>query len=258
MDTWNPIQYARFQREREEPFDDLLALITPVAAMRIADLGCGTGNLTRLLHQALHARETVGIDRSERMLEVARRAEPLPGLRFETGTIEAFSGTHEHDLIFSNAAFHWIEGHDTLIPRLVAALAPGGQLAFQMPAMHDTASHRLADELTMLEPFRDAFGGWTRPQPVLEPADYAQLLFRAGCAEPKVRLVIYPHVLASRDDVFEWMTGTLLTEYEKRLTPELFTAFADAYRERLIPQLDAERPFLFPFKRILCWGRKGT
>jgi trans-aconitate 2-methyltransferase len=258
MDTWNPTQYSKFQREREQPFFDLLALIRPAAGMRIVDLGCGTGNLTRLLHHALNARETVGVDRSERMLDEARREGRPAGLRFEVATIESFDGRDEYDLILSNAAFHWVEDHDALIRRLFAALRPGGQLAFQVPAMHETASHTLADGLTTAEPFRSSFAGWTRPQPVLEPDRYARLLFRTGFADPRVSLVIYPHVLDSRDEVVEWMKGTLLTEYEKRLTPEQFTAFADTYRERLIPQLQDDRPFFFPFRRILCWGQKSA
>jgi trans-aconitate 2-methyltransferase len=258
MDSWDPAQYAKFQREREQPFADLMALIEPAPDMRIVDLGCGTGNLTRRLHEALHARETIGIDRSRRMLEAATRDPLPPGLRFETGTVEDFSARESFDLIFSNAVFHWIEDHERLIPRLASALEPGGQLVFQMPAMHDTPSHSLPDELTEAPRFRAAFNGWRRPQPVLEPDDYARVLFRAGFPEPKVRLVIYPHVLASRDEVVEWMKGTLLTEYEKRLSPELYVEFVEAFRQRLLPRLADERPFLFPFKRILCWGKRAA
>ena len=92
------------------------------------------------------------------------------------------------------------------------ALTPEGQLAFQVPAQHDSPSHRLAEELTRVEPFWSAFGGWHRPQPVLEPAAYASLLYRLGFAEPGVRLIVYPHVLAGPAEVVEWMKGTLLTE----------------------------------------------
>ena len=126
MDTWNPDQYVKFQREREQPFADLLAMIQPAPAMRVIDLGCGTGSLTRKLHMALNAHETVGLDRSERMLEVARREPPVPGLRFETRAIEAFEAHGAYDLIFSNAALHWVESHETLMPRLYEALKPGG------------------------------------------------------------------------------------------------------------------------------------
>ena len=91
-DTWDPRQYDKFQREREQPFYDLLAMIRPGNGMRIVDLGCGTGKLTRVLHETLQARETIGIDRSASMLAASREAPAVDGLRFEEGTIEAFAG----------------------------------------------------------------------------------------------------------------------------------------------------------------------
>src|SRR5207247_2038880 len=82
----------KFRREREQPFYDLLALVRRSPGLRVVDLGCGTGKLTRVLHDRLEARETVGVDRSEKMLEPAW-ADTLPnGLRFEAGTIEWFAG----------------------------------------------------------------------------------------------------------------------------------------------------------------------
>jgi trans-aconitate 2-methyltransferase len=114
----------------------------------------------------------------------------------------------------------------------------------------------LADVVASEEPFRAAFGGWRRPQPVLEPADYARILVRNGVAEPQVRLMIYPHVLPGREDVVEWIRGTLSTEYEKRLSPEQVFEFLESYRARLLQALERERPFFFPFQRILCWGQK--
>jgi trans-aconitate 2-methyltransferase len=256
-DTWNPTQYDRFRAEREQPLVDLLSMIRPAPAMRIVDLGCGTGRLTRRLHAELAARETTGIDRSERMLERAREEGDAPGLRFEAGAIEAFCADAAFDLVFSNAAFHWVEDHPALIGRLHASLAPGGQLVFQIPASHEAASHRVAEEVADLEPFSSALNGWRRPQPVLTPVEYASLLFRNGFAEQQTRLIVYPHVLGSRDEVVEWMKGTLLTEYERHLPPELFPAFLETYRERLLPKLEDVRPFFFPFPRILCRGCKN-
>src|SRR4051794_26401538 len=90
-DTWDPAQYDKFEREREQPFFDLLALVRPVPGMRAVDLGCGTGKLTRRLHAQRQARETVGIDRSTSRLG-GGGLEPVPGLTFETGTIENFAG----------------------------------------------------------------------------------------------------------------------------------------------------------------------
>src|SRR6185436_187108 len=218
IDTWDPRQYDKFQREREQPFYDLLAMVRPAAGMRVVDLGCGTGKLTRALHLRVNALETIGIDRSDGMLAKTREG-PLPeGLRFRVGTIEEFAGVGSPaaetvaggaearagvDLIFSNAAYHWVEGHDALIPALAARLGPSGQLAFQIPAQHEDASHLIAEELTAIEPFRTALGGWHRLQPVLSPERYARLLFTCGFVDPNVRLIVYPHVLAGRDEVVE-------------------------------------------------------
>lgn len=257
-DPWNPAQYDKFQRERAQPFFDLLAMVRRTPQMDVVDLGCGTGALTRVLHDRLEARRTLGIDRSPRMLEDARRSELPPGLHFEVDDITSFSGQAEYDLIFSNAAFHWVEDHETLIARLAIALKPAGQLAFQVPASHDDASHTIAEELTGIEPFASAFGGWHWPQPVLTADAYARLLYRSGFVEPSVRLVVYPHLLAGPEEVVEWMKGTLLTEYQRHLPPDLFPQFLDAYRERLLDRTEQARPFFFPFKRILCWGQKRS
>jgi len=262
-DTWNPTQYDKFQREREQPFFDLLALVRPAPGMRAVDLGCGTGRLTRALHEQLHARETTGIDRSARMLvgvdpQVRPHPEPTLGLQFEIGTIEEFPGARgAFDLIFSNAAYHWIEDHPALLARLAGALTPSGQLAFQIPAQHDQPSHRIAEDLTGVEPFRTALDGWHRPQPVLEPHEYASLLYALGFPAPVVRLHIYPHVLAGPEEVVEWMKGTLLTEYERHLPGDLYGPFVEAYRARMLRHLGNARPFFFPFRRILCWGQRA-
>jgi trans-aconitate 2-methyltransferase len=257
-DTWNPTQYNKFQREREQPFFDLLAMVRAKPRMRIADLGCGTGRPTRLLHEKLDAEETIGIDRSANMLSVQSTETGCPGLRFEVDTIESFPGERgAFDLIFSNAALHWLSDHRSLLRRLAGALKPTGQLAFQVPASHDQPSHIVAAELAASEPYRTALGGWRREQPVLSPEQYARILFDLGFVEQHVRLVVYPHVLAAPEEVIEWMKGTLLTEYERRMSAEWFEQFLSDYRSRLLACLERRRPAFFPFKRILGWAQRS-
>ena len=80
---------------------------------------------------------------------------------------------------------------------------------------------------------------------MLEPDTYASLLYRLGFAEPAVRMVVYPHVLAGPAEVIEWMKGTLLTEYARHLPADLYDRFVAEYQERLLPQLEDTRPFFF-------------
>jgi len=258
-DTWRPDQYQRFRAERLLPLLDLIALVRPRPDMRVVDLGCGTGEGTVELHQRLAAHTTLGIDSSQAMLGRAQ-ARQRDALRFRLGDIARFpeSATGSFDLVFSNAALQWLPDHPRLLARLSSALDARGQLAVQVPANHDHPSHRTAEDLAGEAPFADRLGG-TRPgSPVLAPEAYAELLHQLGYLEQHVRLAVYGHLLASRDEVVEWVRGTLLTDYERRLGPGLFAGFLAAYRERLLPQLADTRPYFFAFKRILMWGQRAA
>lgn len=257
MADWNPQQYGRFRGERAQPFFDLLALVQPRPreGMRVVDLGCGTGELTRELHVHLNARETLGLDSSPAMLAKAA-AFAGDGLRFAAGDIGDFRGDGAYDLVFSNAALHWIPDHPALLRRLTAALAEEGQLAVQVPANDDHPSHAAAVAVAGEEPFRQVLGGHARQSPVLAPEAYATLLNELGYRRQRVCLQVYGHALESREAVVEWVRGSVLTDYEKRMPAALWPRFLERYRERLLPQLADTQPFFYPFKRVLFWGAR--
>jgi trans-aconitate 2-methyltransferase len=100
-------------------------------------------------------------------------------------------------------------------------------------------------------------GGWERARRVAPPEEYATILFRLGFAQQHVRVQVYPHVLESREEVIEWVRGTLLTDYQRRVPAEMWQQFLDAYRAELFRQVPDERPFFYPFKRVLIWGQKS-
>ncbi len=251
---WNPTQYERFRDERRQPFFDLLALVPPHPGMRIVDLGCGTGELTRLLHDRLQAVETLGLDSSASMLERSQ-AFAGNGVRFETGDLTAFAPAAPYDLVFSNAALHWAPAHPELLARLTAFVCAGGQLAVQVPANQDHLTHRVAAALATEKPFRSVLDGYIGQPGVLRPEEYAAVLDGLGYREQHVRLQVYVHHLPSRDDVVEWVKGTTLVDFQKRLGPELFAQFLDRYRQQLLPQLEDTQPYFYPFKRILFWAQ---
>lgn len=256
QDTWNPVQYERFAAERRQPFEDLCALVEPVPAMRIVDLGCGTGELTAALHERTGAASTLGIDRSAQML-ARSTAFARPGLRFAPGDVASFADDAAWDLVFSNAALQWVPGHAHLLERLGRALAPGGQLAVQVPANFDHPSHRIAADVAAEEPFASAMTTSPATPAVLPPEAYATLLDELGFTRQHVRLQVYAHHLPRRDDVVEWVRGTTLTGYQAALPGELFELFLERYRARLLPQLRDTEPFFYPFKRILMWARRA-
>ena len=257
-DAWNPDQYHRFREQRRAPFFDLLNLVQPGVG-RVVDLGCGSGELTALLAERTGATDTVGIDRSAAMLTEAQ-AHERPGLRFEEGDLAKWGDPADPvDLVFANAALQWVPDHAAVLERWAGALRPGGQLAVQVPANVDHPSHRLSAEVATEEPFRSALGGTPPPDPVLDvlaPEQYAELLYCLGFVEQHVRLQVYGHVLASTTEVVEWVKGTSLTRFQRLLSPALFDAFVDRYRNRLLDELGSHTPYFYAFKRILFWARR--
>lgn len=244
---WNPGRYHQFQTDRFAPFADLLALVKIRERLRVIDLGCGTGELTRRLADKLPDSEVVGIDSSPEMLERAREYE-REGLHFEQRAIEHVEG--EWDLIFSHAATHWVDDQHSLIPRLLSHLTADGQLAIQVPSNHGHPTHTLITEMAMEEPFLTALGGWNRKSPVLSIGEYAELLHRHGGKEMTVFEKVYPSLLPNSDALAEWTAGSTLVPYFERLTEDLQASFMERYRERLAA-LYPTGPIFYPFRRTL-------
>ncbi len=253
--AWDPNQYERFKAERAQPFYDLVSMVERQPGMRVVDLGSGTGQLTAWLHRELGASETLGIDAAETMLAQAAEHE-RDGLRFERGEIAAFEPDRRYDLVFSNAALQWVEGHEQLLARVADAVAPGGQLAVQVPANDDHRSHRIARSLAGGE-FREQLAGYERVFPVLTPVRYAELLHALGFQRQQVRMQVYAHVLPETRAVIEWVKGSLLTPFRERLSAERYARFLDRYEHELLAAEGDRRPYLYLFKRILMWGRRG-
>jgi len=220
--------------------------------MRVVDLGCGTGNLTRRLADFLPDSEVLGVDSSPQMLE-RTQAYARPGLRFELRDLAELDG--KWDLIFSNAALQWSENHEKLIPNLFQRLKPGGQIVVQVPSNHNSTAHRTIVEVAKMEPFASALNGWYRQAPVLPIDTYAELLFQEEAEDILVFEKVYPHILKSADAVVEWISGTALVPYFERLG-DLEDKFVETIRQKLHAVIPGE-PVFYPFRRTFFSARKA-
>lgn len=250
---WDPKQYHKFQAERSAPFFDLLALVEIRPNLNVVDLGCGTGELTRQLADALPDSDVTGLDSSASMLEKAA-SHTSSHLHFKQGDQAQLTG--QWDLIFSNAALQWSEDHAQLIPRLYETLLPGGQIAVQVPSNHNHISHQIYRETASEEPFRTVLNGFQRYAPVLSIDEYARLFFECGAEQINVFEKIYAHVLEDSDAVVEWISGTALVPYFERLG-ESREKFVGVLRVKMKAALP-EKPVFYPFRRTLFSARKPS
>lgn len=256
---WDPEQYRRFAVERAQPFHDLLARLERSADQRpvgrAVDLGCGPGELTALAARRLDIGQVTGIDHSSTMLKSAAE-HVAPGVHFEAGDIAAWTSAGDHDLVLAAASLQWVPDHRAVLARWVAALAPGGRLAVQVPANAHAPTHTVAARVAATEPHRSEFGAAGPPDDpvhdnVLAPDEYARILDDLGCVDIDVDLHVYPHVLPSTRHAVEWVKGTTLTRFKAVLTDKAYGAFLVDYQRELIAEMGDREPCFFPFSRIL-------
>ncbi len=255
--AWDPALYLHYADERLRPALDLLARVPLVRPGHVVDLGCGAGNVTALLKHRFPAARVTGIDDSAPML--ARAREAAPDCSFAQADIAAWTPAQKPDLLYSNAALHWLGGHDALFPRLLATLAPGGVLAVQMPAMHDAPIRARQHEVAAHGPWATLLTGVGSAPPILSPEAYWDLL-RPHCAALDFWETTYLHALQGEDAVVQWAMGTSLRPFLAPLPAELREGFLAAYRAAVAPCYP-RRPdgtTLLAFRRLFLVATVGV
>ncbi|WP_207762427.1 methyltransferase domain-containing protein [Niveispirillum lacus] len=251
---WDPDLYERYRLLRERPGRDLLNAIPEVTVRSAIDLGCGTGYLTRQLVNRFAGAHIIGLDSDDAML--AKAAAVPSRIDWQQADIGDWCPSEPVDLIFSNAALHWLPDHTTLFRRLVGFGAPGGLLAVQMPDNFAAPSHLLLKELTQREPWRDSLSGALDHSAVLAAADYWRIL-RPYCQTVDIWYGDYLQVLEGDDPVLDWVSATALLPVIAHLPPTQAADFTQSYRLALRKAYPKEKEgsTLFPFRRIFILAR---
>lgn len=273
---WDAALYLRFGGERSRPFFDLIARVGAELPSYVVDMGCGPGQLTAVLAERWPSATVCGVDNSPQMIEAARQLVPVPavrapvpsgagptltshapGLSFMLDDIRHWKPQHLPDVIVSNAVLQWVPDHRELILGWVDQLADGGWLAFQVPGNFDQPSHAILRELAASARWRSLLRGVELNRQTADPADYAELLARAGC-EVDAWETTYLHILPGEDPVLEWYKGTGLRPVLAVLDADQAADFLAEYGEQLRAAYPPA-PFgtMLPFRRVFAVARRS-
>ncbi|MEH2568145.1 methyltransferase domain-containing protein [Bradyrhizobium sp. AZCC 2289] len=255
--VWNPQQYLKFSGHRLRPAVDLLMRIPEFPVRSVADLGAGAGNVTKLIKERWPDANVIGVEGSAEMVAAGKKAAPeVEWLHQDLGS---WQPPHRYDVVYSNAALHWLPDHARLFPSLMEKVEPGGILAVQMPRNFAAPSHLLIAETALNGPWRSQVEHLVTPPPVGEPGFYHDLLAPLS-EQVDIWETEYLQVLEGENPVKEWTKGTWLTRYLDILQGQEKAAFEAAYGERVAkayPRNSAGQT-LFPFRRLfMVVQRKG-
>jgi trans-aconitate 2-methyltransferase len=225
----------------------------------VVDLGCGEGTATASLLARWPAARVTGIDSSAEMLAAAAKV-AVPGrLEFVQGDVRTWEPDAPLDVVVSNAVLHWVPEHPTLLSRWAQRLAAGGWLAVQVPGNFRAPTHALLAELCRSPRWADRLtDAAPRPDAVLEPVAYLDLLTAAGLAAD-VWETTYLHVLTGEDPVLGWVRSTVLRPVLAGLDSAAAAAFTAEYAAALrvaYPRRD-DGTTVLPFRRVFAVGQRG-
>ncbi|SEP45297.1 trans-aconitate 2-methyltransferase [Amycolatopsis saalfeldensis] len=246
---WDPAKYLDYADLRARPFHDLIARIPATPARRVADLGCGPGNLTVDLAKRWPDAVLEASDSSPEMVAAARSR----GVDAQVLDVRDWTPRPDTDVVVSNTVLQWVPGHQDLLRRWAGQLPAGAFLAVQVPGNFGAPSHRITRELAGSPEWSSRLGTLVlrEDEAVADPQAYATLLADEGCAVDAWETT-YLQRLSGERAVLEWITGTALRPVRAALDDTDWAAF----REQLAPLLDAAYPprpdgtTWFEFRRI--------
>lgn len=252
---WNAGLYERYGKERSQPSVDLAARLRDKEFQRILDVGCGSGMSTLPLVLSWENAEIIGIDRSAEMLKKAE--EMLPAVTFlQRDCREPIFDLGTFDLIFSNAFIQWLPNQEEFIKNAFAMLNEGGFFAAQIPLFGEMPANACITEAE--KQFARCLEGIEKEKFVLHSAREYYDMLSASAGETEMWITDYFHEMDSPENILEFLRGTALLPYTRRLNEEEQAVFM----QKVQKNLEAEYPrrangkVLFPFKRLFLIGRK--
>ncbi len=126
-------KYREASSHQKEWGKNLIEELDLSGTERILDLGCGDGALTARLAELVPRGHVTGIDASSGMIDAAAKHR-ADNLSFVLKDINDLDYADEFEVVFSNAALHWVLDHDDLLAKVHRALGNGGIARFNFAA----------------------------------------------------------------------------------------------------------------------------
>ena len=250
MPDWDPKLYLEFSDQRARPASDLIAQIRLENPTRLIDLGCGTGNSTEQLHSRWPNAEVTGLDSSAAML--ARARQNHADWRWIESSVENWQPETSCDLIFSNAALHWVPNHRELFPRLLNSVAPGGALAVQMPYNFESPAHVTMKKVAADPCWSGKLDGASERAHV-EPMSFYYDALRRIASAMNIWETVYLQIVDGPRAVFDWVRSTAMRGYLDRLSDD---AQQNVFQQMCLREFqksyiaDDQGKVLFPYRRM--------
>lgn len=179
----------------------------------ILDLGCGDGILTKLLSSLVPEGYVLGIDASFGMIEKAEQSKN-DNLRFRHMDINEMDFDNEFDVLFSNAALHWVKDHNKLLKNTYAALKPNGIAVWNFAGEGNCETfYRVMRKKINDDKYKEYFADFEWPWFMPSKAEYEALTEYIGFSEVTISEENADRYFANADEMIRWIDQPSLVPF---------------------------------------------
>ncbi|MBU6409854.1 MAG: methyltransferase domain-containing protein [Verrucomicrobia bacterium] len=220
---WSAADYAANSAVQQNWARELIARLRLGGDERVLDAGCGDGKVTAEIAQAVPRGGVTGIDASPEMIAFAKKTfspRRFPNLRFQLMDARRIRFRRSFDVVFSNAALHWVDDHPAFLRGAASVLKDGGRLMVSCGGRGNAQDvfDALRPEMR-LKRRRPFFRGMPMPYFFHAPGDYEKWLPATGFKTFKVRLAPRDAIYGDADAFKAWLRTTWLP-YVQRVPEE--------------------------------------
>lgn len=225
----------------------------------ILDLGCGDGAITKQLAYMVPDGSVLGIDASEGMIRTAKRNHDCHNLSFELKNINSINYKGEFDLIFSNAALHWVADHRKLLKNVSIALRHGGILRFNFAGDGNCSNFYKVIKQAMAEPrFTSFFQSFSWPWYMPTLKQYTEIVSEIDLIDIEIWEENADRYFETEEVMIKWIDQPSIVPFLKHIPDEKQYFFRNYVVENMVKETKQSDNTCFEtFRRINFRAKKA-
>ncbi len=212
--AWNAQDYEQHSSAQQTWARELIAKLKLAGSEDVLDVGCGDGKVSAEIAGYVPRGSVLGVDNSEEMIALANQkhaGDGRPNLAFRWMDAASLSFDGQFDVVFSNAALHWVRDHRPVLRGIYQSLRPGGRILLQMGGKGNAAQVvSVLNEMQVEPEWQAYFRDFTFPYGFYAPQEYTRWLLEAGFAVQRVELIPKDMQHAGRAGLEGWLRTTWL------------------------------------------------
>jgi len=250
-------KYKEASRHQKEWGDAIISEFNLKGIESVLDLGCGDGVLTKEIAELVPNGNVTGIDASEGMIATA--SQMISGnLSFQRMNIDDIAFSNEFDLIFSNAALHWVKDHKKLLENCHKALKQGGFIRFNFAGNGNCSNfYAVIKKIMKDERYESFFSSFEWPWYMPAINEYKEEIDLCNFKDIRIWEENADRHFADAHEMIKWIEQPSIVPFLKLIDDEYKEDFKNEVINEMIEKTEQEDGRCFEtFRRINVYAVK--